>query len=370
MRRKGDVWFDVVYDDVEGLRGIAPRAMAILKKQLLALSQQVPEVKDGEKGELDGTADDGNTTQAPEQFSSCTKTVQPNKLVFFDKSGERHEIYLPKGTLQKAIGLLQEENWDELLKFPPYNQNYPSETSGSDVKYISTGVLQTIILLREIGADLARSPQNLSWAESSAIPLSAQTALQALFVQSGIGELGDAAWKGKRVLVTAASGGVGIWVVQLARLAGATVIGTCGPRNVEFVKSFGASEVINYRERDLKEWGQRMGNQVDLVVDCIGKKSLEDAWWCVKDGGILISIFQPPEQVQPEECKRKNVQNLFFIVSANRADLEEVTKLVEEGKCRGVVDSVWPLEQFEEAFKRLDDGHARGKIILDLSLNQ
>ncbi|GIJ85109.1 hypothetical protein Asppvi_003965 [Aspergillus pseudoviridinutans] len=125
MRAKGDAWFNVVYDEVEGSRGIAPRAMTILKKQLLALSQQVPEVKDGEKGELDVTADDGNTTQAPEQFSSCPKTVQPNKLVFFDKSGERHEIYLPKGTIQKAIDLSQEENWDELLKFPLYkDQGY------------------------------------------------------------------------------------------------------------------------------------------------------------------------------------------------------------------------------------------------------
>ncbi|GFF82219.1 hypothetical protein IFM47457_05730 [Aspergillus lentulus] len=123
MRAKGDVWFDVVYDEIEGSKGIAPRAMAILKKQLIALSGQVPEVKDGGKGELDGTAGDGDTTQAPEQLSSCPKSVQPNKLVFFDKSGERHEIYLPKGTIQKALDLLQEENWDELLKFPPYSES-------------------------------------------------------------------------------------------------------------------------------------------------------------------------------------------------------------------------------------------------------
>jgi NADPH:quinone reductase-like Zn-dependent oxidoreductase len=148
------------------------------------------------------------------------------------------------------------------------------------------------------------------------------------------------------------------------------VIGTCGPRNAEFVKSFGASEVINYRETDLKVWGQRPENQVNLVVDCIDKKSLEDAWCCVKEGGILISISQPPEKLQPEECKGKNVRNFFFIMSPNRAELEKVTKLVEEGKCWGVVDSVWPLEQFEDAFKRLDEGHARGKIIFDLSLNQ
>ncbi|PKX96400.1 NADP-dependent oxidoreductase [Aspergillus novofumigatus IBT 16806] len=244
---------------------------------------------------------------------------------------------------------------------PPSSDFQPGTEVYARSNYLRPGCARDYAVIS--GADLARRPQNLGWAQSTAIPLSAQTALQALFVQSGIGQLGDEAWRGKRVLVTAASGGVGIWVVQLARLAGATVIGTCGPRNVEFVKSFGANEVINYRETDLK-------NQVDLVVDCTGKKSLEDTWWCVKEGGILLSICQPPEQVQPEECKGKNVRNFFFIVSANRADLEKVTKLVEEDKCRGVVDSVWPLEQFEEAFKRLDEGHARGKIILDLSLNQ
>jgi hypothetical protein len=123
IRTKGDVWFDVVYDEVEGSKVIAPRAMVILKKQLLALSQQVPVVKDGEEGEFNGTAGDGNANQAPEQSSYCRKSVEPNKLVFFGRSGELHEIYVPKGTLQKAIDLLQEENWDELLKFPPYSES-------------------------------------------------------------------------------------------------------------------------------------------------------------------------------------------------------------------------------------------------------
>ncbi|KAF7586650.1 hypothetical protein BBP40_008519, partial [Aspergillus hancockii] len=116
-----------------------------------------------------------------------------------------------------------------------------------------------------VTSELAHRPKHLSWAESAAIPLSAQTAWQALFVQSGIGSFGDAAWKGKRVLVTAASGGVGIWVTQIAALAGATVIGTCGSKNVEFVRGLGASEVIDYRSADLGAWGKEEGNQVDLV---------------------------------------------------------------------------------------------------------
>ncbi|KAF5856799.1 hypothetical protein ETB97_006690 [Aspergillus alliaceus] len=218
--------------------------------------------------------------------------------------------------------------------------------------------------------ELAHRPKNLSWAESAAVPLSAQTAWQALFVQSGVGEFGTEEWKGKRVLVTAASGGVGIWITQFATLVGATVIGTCGSRNVEFVRGLGASEVIDYRVTDLREWAREPGNEVDVVVDCVGGKSLEDAWWCVKEEGVVVSIFQPPEQVRPEELGEKSVRSLFFIMEPKRAHLEAITKLVEVGKCRPVVDSIWPLELFEEAFARLDGGHARGKIILDLSLNQ
>lgn len=217
--------------------------------------------------------------------------------------------------------------------------------------------------------ELAHRPKQLSWVESVAIPLSSQTAWQALFVQAGVGSLESGKWKGKRVLVTAASGGVGMWVVQLAKLAGATVIGTCGPDNVERVKSLGASEVVNYRATDLKSWGQTAINKVHVVIDCIGGKPLEDAWWCIKDTGTLVSISQPPKQARQEGDSGKDVRSFFFVMSPNRLNLEAITKLVKEGKCHGFVDSVWPLEQFEEAFKRLDTGHARGKIVLDLSLN-
>jgi NADPH:quinone reductase-like Zn-dependent oxidoreductase len=189
-------------------------------------------------------------------------------------------------------------------------------------------------------------------------------------VQSKIGGINDtAAWNGKRVLVTAASGGVGAWVVQMARIAGAEVIGTCGPDNVELVCSLGAKEVLDYRATDLRNWGETLENKVDLVVDCVGKKSLEDAWFCVRDGGTLISIYQPPEQMKPADHAGKDINSFFFIMTPDGAQLKEITKLVEGGKCRPVVDSVWPLEQYEEAFRRLASGHAKGKIILDLTLN-
>lgn len=224
--------------------------------------------------------------------------------------------------------------------------------------------------------ELAHKPKGMSWAAAAAIPVSAETAWQILFIHAGVAgdkeadfATGQKAWKGKRVLVTAASGGVGMWVVQLATLLGAEVIGTSGAGNAALVRSLGAKEVLDYRKINLREWAEQPGNKVDVVIDCIGKRSLEDAWWTVRDGGVVLSIFQPPKQACPSDFKGTGVKDVFFVMEPSRKQLEEITKLIGLGKCHGMVDSVWPLEQYQEAFKRLDEGHARGKIVFDLSLN-
>ncbi|KAJ6035540.1 hypothetical protein N7460_009715 [Penicillium canescens] len=227
-----------------------------------------------------------------------------------------------------------------------------------------------------VTGELARKPKGLSFVQAVSIPLSAMTAWQILFVHAfpteqemGIEEA-KAFWKGKRVLVTAASGGVGMWVVQLARMLGAEVIGTCGSGNANLVRDLGVGEVLDYRKVDLKEWARQDGNAVDVVVDCVGRQALADAWWTVKDGGVVLSIYQPPKGVCPAGFERTGVRDVFFVMQPVSRQLEEITRLAEAGLCRGIVDSVWPLEQFEEAFKRLDGGHAKGKIVFDLELNR
>ncbi|KAJ5825775.1 hypothetical protein N7474_002913 [Penicillium riverlandense] len=217
--------------------------------------------------------------------------------------------------------------------------------------------------------ELAARPRKLSWAESAAVPLSAESAWQALFKHAGVGEFDSPNWKGKRILVTGASGGVGTWVVQIASLIGAEVVGTCGPANMDHVRALGATEVLNYRSTKISEWGQSEVNKVDVVIDCIGGDSLEDAWWCLRENGIIISINQPPENRRPTELAVSGVKDLFFIMEPSGVELAEITQLIDKGKCRPVVDSVWPLEQFQNAYKRLDSGHARGKVIFDMLLN-
>lgn len=221
----------------------------------------------------------------------------------------------------------------------------------------------TILLTDE----MARKPRNLTWAEAATIPMSAQTAWQALFVHAGMEAKAGEGAKGRRVFVTAASGGVGTWAVQLAKWAGAEVVAMCGTNNVEWVRSLGASEVLDRTTMDVKKWATLDGKKADVVIDCIGGKSLADAWWVVKDGGTLISVYQPPEQMKPATFQG-TVKSLFFIVDPDGEQLKKITNLIEGGSGRAPLDAVYPLEQFQEAFKRAESGKTRGKVVLDLSV--
>jgi NADPH:quinone reductase-like Zn-dependent oxidoreductase len=193
--------------------------------------------------------------------------------------------------------------------------------------------------------------------------MSAETAWQALFVQAGL-EARKGSAEGKRVFVTAASGGAGVWMVQLAQWAGAEVVGTCSTANVDLVKSRGADVVLDYTKTDIKQWAAEKSNQCDLVIDCIGSKSLEDAWWAVKEGGTLLSIFQPPEEKRPMGAPI-NVRNFFFIMTTSGEQLRKISPLVDGGM-RPALDSVIPFDQYQHALDKLASGNTKGKIVLDL----
>lgn len=215
--------------------------------------------------------------------------------------------------------------------------------------------------------EMALKPQKLNWVEAASVPLSAITAWQALFKYAGVKGLDDSNAAGKRALIVAAAGGVGIWLVQLARIAGLEVVAQVGSaKNDTFVRGLGASETVNYKIESLKEWAEREG-PVDIVIDLLGGKTLEDAWYCVKDGGTLISIFEPPEGKRPEGLKNKDVKIDFFIMEPNGQNLAEISRLLNEGHCRAVVDSVWDFEDYDRAFERLDGGHANGKVVIKIT---
>jgi NADPH:quinone reductase-like Zn-dependent oxidoreductase len=223
-----------------------------------------------------------------------------------------------------------------------------------------------------ITSELARKPKNLTWGEAASIPLSALTAYQALFEHGSL-KVGwkDESWRvensKKRVLITAAAGGVGVWVVQLAKLAGVEdIVALVGPDNVDFIRGLGATEVINYKQQSLGEWAALGNRKVDLVVDMLGKNTLADAWTAVEEGGTLLSVSEPPENQRPLANVSKNVANSFFIMEPKGWQLDDLTELLEQQLIWPTVDSTYKLNDFKAAFAKVASGHARGKVIIEV----
>jgi NADPH:quinone reductase-like Zn-dependent oxidoreductase len=248
-----------------------------------------------------------------------------------------------------------------VIAAPPSSPFQPGTEVYARSSYARTGCARENTIL--LGEEMAERPQCLSWAESAAVPMSAETAWQALFVHAGL-EPRKGSADGKRVFVTAASGGAGVWMVQLAKWAGAEVVGTCSTANVEMVRAMGADVVLDYTKTDIKQWAADKRNQADLVIDCIGDKALEDAWWVVKEGGTLLSIFQPPEQKKPTGTSA-NVQDFFFVMTTSGEQLRQISPLIDEGM-RPALDSVIPFDEYQSAFEKLASGRTKGKIVLDL----
>ncbi|QSZ36938.1 hypothetical protein DSL72_009029 [Monilinia vaccinii-corymbosi] len=219
--------------------------------------------------------------------------------------------------------------------------------------------------------ELARKPTNMSWEEAASIPLSAFTAWQALYVHGGMRCLfaSDAKVENrhKAVLIDAASGGVGVLLVQFAKAGGVgLVIGVCSGANVEMVRGLGADEVVDYGEESIEEWSGRTGHKVDLVVDMLGGQSLEQSWKVVRRGGKVISIKEDPNNQKPTEGVADDIEGKFFVMEPEGWQLEETAGLIEKGQVKAIIDSVWPLSDFEKAFKIVEGGHAKGKVVINI----
>jgi NADPH2:quinone reductase len=204
---------------------------------------------------------------------------------------------------------------------------------------------------------VAPKPRNLSFLEAAAVPLAGGTAWEALVRRLEIRV-------GETVLIHGGAGGVGSFAVQITRAAGARVLATAGPSNQETLPQLGADLAINYRSEDPSEVALRDtgGKGVDAVFDTVGGDLVARSLRATRLLGRLATILAPEADLAP--LYRRNLTLHGVYLTRERRRLEEMTRLIERGQMRPLIDQVLPLEQVRKAHERLDSGHGRGKIVL------
>lgn len=202
---------------------------------------------------------------------------------------------------------------------------------------------------------LALKPANISHDEAAAATLAALTAWQALITNAGI-KAGD------RVLIHAASGGVGHYAIQIAKHQGAYVIGTSSAVNKEFVLSFGADEHIDYKSTKFTD----IVKNVDFVLDMLGKENINDSLDVIKPGGQLISIVSQFDDTLNKKAAAKNINGRFMLVTSNGKDMKIIADLLAAGKLKSHVSETFPFEKMADAHLQIEGGRTIGKIIVNV----
>ena len=239
---------------------------------------------------------------------------------------------------------------------------------GDEVFGVSRGAFAEYVCAPEKA--LAPKPANLTFEQAAAVPVAgAFSALQGLRDKGRI-------QPGQKVLINGAAGGVGTFAVQIAKAFGATVTGVCSTRNVDMVRSIGADHVIDYTQEDFARSGQRY----DLILDCAANHSLSACRRVMSLRGIYVIVGGPDRGrwigplISPLKAlllsRFVSQKLLMFLASANKEDLVVLKELIEAKKVTPVIDRCYTLSEVPEAIRYLEEGHARGKVIITLEHNQ
>ena len=200
-------------------------------------------------------------------------------------------------------------------------------------------------------SSVAPKPSSLSHAEAASVPIGALTAWQGLVERAKL-------QSGERVLVQGGAGAVGVFAIQLARLHDAYVIATASSRNLEFVRQLGADQVIDYKAVPF----ERAAGEVDVVFDTVGGETRRRSWNVLKQVGRMVTIASDGEQGTEERVKQA-----FFIVEPNHSQLNEVGRLLDEGRLKPVVDANVPFAEVPAAFAgRAGKRQGRGKVVVEV----
>jgi NADPH:quinone reductase-like Zn-dependent oxidoreductase len=212
---------------------------------------------------------------------------------------------------------------------------------------------------------LAPKPPNVSFEEAAAVPIAGLTALHALRDNGRV-------QPGQKVLINGASGGVGTFAVQLAKVFGADVTAVCSTRNVEQALSLGADRVVDYTKEDFT----RIGERHDLFLDIAGRRSFlayrrvltPEATVVLIGGPLTYRGLGPLPHIGGTILKSKGRSQTvrFFVAKVGRDDLAFMADLLEAGKIRSVIERAYPLSEAPDALAHLGTGHARAKVVITI----
>jgi NADPH:quinone reductase-like Zn-dependent oxidoreductase len=213
---------------------------------------------------------------------------------------------------------------------------------------------------------LAIKPSKVSFEEAAATPVAGLTALQGLRDKAQL-------QPGQKVLINGAAGGVGTFAIQIAKTLGGEVTGVCSTRNVELVRSIGADRVIDYTREDFTS----NGKQYDVIFDLVANHSFAEHRRALTPKGIYIgagmiglsgSTFGLLRRLIPELVRWRFVsqKSVSLMAKLDTNDLNVLGALIAEGKVKPVIDRRYRLSEVPDAVSYLEEGHARGKVIIEI----
>jgi NADPH:quinone reductase-like Zn-dependent oxidoreductase len=212
---------------------------------------------------------------------------------------------------------------------------------------------------------LVMKPANVTFEQAASVPIAALTALQGLRDKGQI-------QPGQKVMINGAAGGVGTFAVQIAKSFGADVTGVCSTRNAEMVRSIGADRVIDYTQQDFT----RSGQLYDLIFDCVGNHLFSACRRVLNPKGTYIAVGGPSGRwmigplarlITALVLSRFASQKLVMVLAKpNKEDLTIMHDLMKARKVTPVIDKRYRLSEVPEAIRYLEEGHARGKVVITL----
>lgn len=198
---------------------------------------------------------------------------------------------------------------------------------------------------------IAKKPDNIDYKEAAALPLTGSSAIQALEEHINL-------QKGQKILIHGGAGGIGTMAIQLAKALGAYVATTASTAEIDYVKSLGADEVIDYTTQKFTQSPPAGG--FDAVYDTVGGEVTDKSFKVLKKGGVLVSMLGQPNE---ELAKEYGVTAIGQNTKTNSEHLKRLSELVENGTIKPHVDKEFTLDQVKEAFTYQEQNHPKGKVI-------